>query len=188
MAIYAPNKRINPTIKRRSGGRKTVYASLFLTSMVDMFAILVIFLLQSFSSQGEIIVLPSGVELPRAVNTGQLERNPSIVIGQDQLLFEGKEIAKTAEIEKQKDWNIPALQKALQEFKTNLEAQAIAAGDVQSGTEKAQQKINISADKRLTFEVVKKVIYTAGFAGFPDFRFAVYPEGPLSTNKIPAQH
>ncbi len=33
--------------------------------------------------------------------------------------------------------------------------------------------INVSADKRLPFETVKKVIYTSGFAGFPDFRLAV---------------
>jgi biopolymer transport protein ExbD len=35
------------------------------------------------------------------------------------------------------------------------------------------RKINVSADRRLPFETVKKVIYTAGFAGFPDFRLAV---------------
>src|SRR3954463_12927739 len=99
MAIYAPAKRINPTVKRRSSiGKKGVYAGLFLTSMVDMFAIMVIFLLQSFSSEGELIVLPQGLELPKAQNIGVLERAPSLVIGRDQIMFEGKYIIDTDKV------------------------------------------------------------------------------------------
>lgn len=181
MAIYAPSKRINPSIKRRSGARKTVYASLFLTSMVDMFALLVIFLLQSFSSTGEIIVLPSGLQLPKAQNTGTLELAPSITIGLEEIMFEGEVIAKTSELEKNgDDWALPALQNKLKEYKASLDAKAIVQRDLDEGAEEDRQKINISADRRLTFAIVKKVIYNAGFEGFPDFRFAVFPGAAVS--------
>lgn len=181
MPIYAPDKRINPTIRRREKSRKPVYASLFLTSMVDMFAILVIFLLQSFSSEGEIIVLPSGIQLPEASNTGVLERAPSIVIGMEEIMFEGEVIAQTNDLRGREDWALQPLQEALQNYKKDLEAQAIINRELEEEDEEDRQKINISADRRLEFEIVKKVIYNAGFEGFPDFRFAVFP-GPKSTD------
>jgi len=175
MSIIAPGRRINPTIRRRSGiGRKAVYASLFLTSMVDMFAILVIFLLQSFSSEGELIVLPNGLQLPKAQNVGTLERAPSLVIAQDKILFEGDVVARTSDVAGQTEWEIPLLQKALETYKAK-NPQPTGNGD--SGAEGAvspSQKINISADRRLPFQIVRKVIYNAGYVGFPDFRFAVF--------------
>lgn len=174
MAIYAPARRINPTIRRRSGGRKGVYATLFLTSMVDMFAILVIFLLQSFSSEGELIVLPQGLELPKVKNTGSLQIAPSLVIGLEEILFEGEVVAKTSEVVGRDEWNIPQLQQKLTDFKSKLEAEAIALRELDEERKAEMQRINISADRRLPFEAVKNVIYTAGFAGFPSYNLSVF--------------
>jgi biopolymer transport protein ExbD len=181
MPIIAPGRRINPTVRRKGNFRKEVYAGLFLTSMVDMFAILVIFLLQSFSSEGDLIILPPGLELPKAANVGTLEAAPSLVIAQDKIMFEGEEIAKTADVMAQTDWAIPKLQEALKNFKPKFKIKPVDASanpddEVGSGSGNITptQKINISADKRLTFQIVKKVIYNAGYAGYPDFRFAVF--------------
>jgi biopolymer transport protein ExbD len=177
MAIRANASRINPTLRRRNGGsRKQVYAGLFLTSMVDMFAILAIFLLQSFSSEGELIILPQGLELPKAQNVGTLEYAPSLVIAQDKILFEGKEIAKTQEVINQPEWVVPALQDALKNFKAPPGREP--KPDPNADPDKPiTQKINISADRRLQFHIIRKIIYNAGFAGFPDFRFAVFANG-----------
>lgn len=175
MAIIAPSKRINPTIKRKTGfERKGVYAGLYLTSMVDMFAIMVIFLLQSFSADGELIVLPKGLELPKAENTGSLEQSPSLVIGLDQVLLEGTVIAATPRVAEQTEWSIPELQTALKNFRDIETKKAIAKGLSEEEIAKNLKKINISADRRLPFQVVKKIIYNAGYSGYPDFRFAVF--------------
>jgi biopolymer transport protein ExbD len=184
MPIYAPSKRINPTIQRRSGGgRKTVYAGLFLTSMVDMFAIMVIFLLMSFSAEGELVILPKGLELPKARNTGILERAPSIVVSQEQVLFEGEELALTPDVIAQNGWVIPKLQDALKDYQKTLEDELktrVLSGmpeeEAVADMEK-NKKINISVDRRLMFALVKKIIYNAGYAGFPDFRFTVFAKG-----------
>lgn len=180
MAFITTARRINPTIRRRSGNpRKGVYAALLLTAMVDMFAIMVVFLLNSFSPDGEIIVLSKGIELPKVVNTGQLSQAPSIVIGIEEITFDGEPVAKTPEVASATDWNIPVLQQILTDRKAKLEEELKALSDQPEPVElteeqlKEVKKINISADKRLPFETVKKVIYTAGFAGFPDFRLAV---------------
>lgn len=181
MAIYAPDRRINPTIRRKgTGGRKAVFAGLYLTSMVDMFAILVVFLLQSFSAEGELIVLPKGLELPEAANTGTLEKAAVLTISREKVEFEGKFIADTEKVAAQEGWAIGALQDELKAYKAKLETEmrekAAKAGQPIPAAQpvKLEQKINISADRRLQFQIVKKVIYNASFAGFPDFRFAVF--------------
>lgn len=184
MPIIAPAKRINPTLHRKTGfARKGVYAALFLTSMVDMFAIMVIFLLQSFSAEGELIVLPRGLELPKAENVGVLERAPSLVISQEDILLEGAVVGKTKEIAAQSEWAVPSLQNALSQFRTKLQEEAIKKGLKEEEAKKAGQKINVSADRRLAFQVVKKVIYNAGFAGYPDFRFAVFGGATVASEK-----
>jgi biopolymer transport protein ExbD len=174
MAIYAPAKRINPSIRRRGKDRKGVYATLFLTSMVDMFAILVIFLLQSFSSEGELIILPQGLQLPKVQNVGGLSQAPSLVLSLEELLLDGKVIAQTKDILASADWNVPELQQVLVDKKAELEATTAAFAELTEEAKLNLQKINISADRRLNFEAVKKIIYTAGFAGFPIYQLAVF--------------
>lgn len=175
MAIIAPGRRINPTIQRRSGNKKEVFASLSLTSMVDMFAMMVIFLLQSFSSEGEIIVLPPGIELPQAQNTGTLNRAPSVMIGLEEVFFENEVVGKTSDLLKSEDWSMPGLQEALRAYKSNLEMQAIVQRDLDESAQQDRERINISADKRLPFEAIKKIMYNVGFEGFPQAQLAVFP-------------
>lgn len=193
MAIHAPGRRINPSIQRQTKGRKGVFAGLYLTSMVDMFAIMVIFLLNSFSAEGDLIVLPRGLELPEAENTGTLERAPSLVVSLDKIIFEGKELADTQAVFEQGSWPIKPLQDALKEYQLKLNEElaanppkAPADADPETITklkESEMKKINISADRRLPFQVVKKVIYNASFVGFPDFRFAVFGGGVRTPSK-----
>ena len=175
MAVIAPAKRINPTIKRKTGfERKGVYAGLFLTSMVDMFAIMVIFLLQSFSSEGELIVLPQGLELPKASNTGTLERAPSLVVSLEKILLENNFVAGTPRVAEQTEWAVPELQTALKDFREKKSLELKAKGKSEDDIKKELSRINISGDRRLPFQVIKKIFYNAGFAGYPDARFAVF--------------
>ncbi len=191
MPIYAPDRRINTTLKRKSGSgsRKSVMAGLYLTSMVDMFAIMVIFLLQSFSAEGELIVLPKGLELPEAKNTGVLQKAPVLTVSREKVEFEGKVVASTPDVATQEGWAIPALQDALKEYKVKLEeevkAKALAEGQTLPADQPIaiEQKVNISADRRLQFQVVKKIIYNASYAGFPDFRFAVFGKKSEATSE-----
>ena len=194
MPIYAPARRINPTIRRRESARKEVMAGLYLTSMVDMFAILVIFLLNSFSAEGELIVLPRNLELPKAENVGTVEVAPSLVIAKDRILFENTVVADTSKVMEQENWEMPDLQEALRIFKDSPAAkkvldqalqralisapQDLSEEDLQKlkeeETAKILRRVNISADRSLPFHVIKKVIYNASFVGYPDFRFSVF--------------
>src|SRR5450432_2079108 len=73
MPIYVPGKR-DPRHKNRIViSKRTVITGLSLTSMVDMFTILVVFLLQNYSSTGEILNIPKDIHLPKASQIKELK-------------------------------------------------------------------------------------------------------------------
>ena len=52
--------------KKFARGKKGGYAELMLTSLVDMFTIIVIFLIQNFSASGDVMYMTKDIKLPYA--------------------------------------------------------------------------------------------------------------------------
>jgi biopolymer transport protein ExbD len=75
--------------------RRTMIAGLTLTSMVDMFSLLVIFLLQTFSTSPELVMVTKGVTLPTAVTARELDDSPVLAISADQVYLDQKPIGNT---------------------------------------------------------------------------------------------
>ena len=71
MPIHVPGVR-----NRRNGhsqaSKRDVVAVLQLTAMVDMFTVLVVFLLQNYASTNQILPISDRVSLPKATSTAQL--------------------------------------------------------------------------------------------------------------------
>ena len=73
--------------KRRGGwGKKALMMSLMLTSMVDMFSMLVVFLLQTFSSSPE-IMLTKGLSLPDSFTSSEVKEAPVVSLSKDGSLY-----------------------------------------------------------------------------------------------------
>lgn len=72
--------------RKKSWGLKAAGFTLMLTSMVDMFSMLVVFLLQTFSSSPEILVT-KGVVLPDSVTPSQVREAPVLAISNDGHLY-----------------------------------------------------------------------------------------------------
>ena len=79
---------LNPEGKRH---KKSIYSDLLLTALIDAFSILVIFLLMSFSSSGELLTLGKDMELPKAMGL-MLERNPVVKLEESKIFLEDKEV------------------------------------------------------------------------------------------------
>lgn len=66
-----------PGVRTRRGRAKAVQrnaiAVLQLTAMVDMFTVMVVFLLQNYATTDQILPLPDIVELPKAQSTQELK-------------------------------------------------------------------------------------------------------------------
>lgn len=142
------------TIKPTHGRwKKTLAADLLLTALIDAFSILVIFLLMSFSSTGDILFINKGMELPRASVADVLERNLVVKIEESKLYLEDKEVTHEQLIEGLVDFR-----KKYQESHPNEDYQGIAT---------------IQADRRVKYEVLNQVVLAMAHSGYADVRFAV---------------
>ena len=128
MAIQAPGKRPGARLehskvfgKKFVRGKKIGYASLMLTSLVDMFTIIVIFLLMNFSANGEVLYMSKDIKLPDAFHGAQLDRAPVISVSNDAVTFDGRQVASTADLTKGDLLNVPALEDALRDERRRYE-------------------------------------------------------------------
>src|SRR3954470_14891988 len=128
MAIQAPGKRPGARLehskvfgKKFVRGKKVGYASLMLTSLVDMFTIIVIFLLMNFSANGEVLYMSKDIKLPDAFHGASLERAPVISVSADAVTYDGKMLLQTADLEKGDVLNVPELEDSLREEKRKYE-------------------------------------------------------------------
>jgi len=148
---------------------RSVDSSLNLTPMIDMFVVLTIFLLMTFSTSGEILFIQKDIELPSATRTDELEQAPAIIIGGGQVVAEGKAVGRMDDIAEDENFEIADLSEILNNLKkqyTQLHPNQTFAG-----------KIIIQGDKTVPFRVLKKVMFTCTSVGYTNINFAVLPVG-----------
>ncbi|MES2963222.1 MAG: biopolymer transporter ExbD [Bdellovibrionota bacterium] len=133
--------------------KRHVHAELLLTALIDAFSILVIFLLMSFSSNGEIIIMSKGMELPSAVAGEQLDRQPVVKVDQGKIFLEDKEVSADGLVGALLD-----LRKRFTETRPGEEFPGI---------------ITIQGDRRLKYEMLNSIVLASSQAGFSDIKFAV---------------
>ena len=85
-------------VKNKKKLRRVLVAGLTLTSMVDMFSLLVIFLLQSFSASPELVMVSKGVTLPSASTGSEMKDAPVLSLSDDGVYLDQKFVGKTEEL------------------------------------------------------------------------------------------
>src|ERR1700716_3255298 len=98
-------------VRAQGHGKKSMYAELNLTSMVDMLTILVVFLLQTFSASGELLSVQKNIVLPEAQNFKDLEQAPIIAVSKDSVTLDGRMVANADQLntDNTADWKITDL-------------------------------------------------------------------------------
>ncbi len=133
--------------------KRSIVADLLLTALIDAFSILVIFLLMSFSSTGDMLYLSKGQELPKASRADVLERNPVVKLEDGKIYLESKELTQ--------DSLVGALLDMRKQYAESH------PGEEYPGI------LMIQGDRRLKYERLNQIILAASHAGFSDIRFAV---------------
>jgi biopolymer transport protein ExbD len=133
--------------------KRSVVAELLLTALIDAFSILVIFLLMSFSSNGEILYSTKGVELPTSAAGEQLDRQPVVKVESGKVFLEDKEVSPNDLVAALLD-----LRKRFTEIRPGEEFPGI---------------ITIQADRRLKYEQLNSIVLASSQAGYSDIKFAV---------------
>jgi biopolymer transport protein ExbD len=175
MAIKTPGKRPAKRFEKSKviggkfgHGRKGTNADLQLTSMVDMFTLLVIFLLANFSATGEVLFMSKDIQLPTASHGKEIERAPVVAITDQFIGLEGQKVVDVDQIAHDEILNIQQLEDSLRDLKKREEFVHQLDKEHQF-----EGKINIQADKRTHFKIVKRVMYSCAMAGYGNINFAV---------------
>lgn len=194
MPIKRPGERFRyHNILSKRKGKRGVVALLSLTAMVDMFTVLVIFLLQNFSGEQQMLQLHKDIELPKAKTIRELKPAFVVTVTDKEILLDQTHIGDTAQFQAQQDWMIQPLYAEMQkslataklDYESKLQNQIRDVVQNARGDEKENpnswNKITIQADKKIDILTVKKVMFTITEAGAGEINFAVMKE------KEPAQ-
>lgn len=147
----------NSVISPEGNEKKALFhPTLLLTSLIDVFSILVIFLLVSFSTTEELLILSEAIELPSSLSYDELERAPVIRVEEARFYIEENEIPQ----EKITETLVKIRQGFSEEF-----PDATFPG-----------MLTIQADRQLHYDLLNKIIVASSHAGFSDINFAVIAE------------
>ncbi len=142
-----------------------------LAPMVDMFSVLVIYLLMNFSTSGEAFFIGKNVELPKADHGKPLQSYPLVSLVKDKIYFdaEGSNDKRSIYVEESNDGINPQLRAMLKKIK---ETEIIIGGK-----EFFRGQINLQADDGALVEDVKKIMRVLIEEGWSSINFIVEPIG-----------
>jgi biopolymer transport protein ExbD len=180
MAIQVPGHRFSKRLQKsrffgkHAAGKKSVFADLLITPLVDMFVIIVLFLIANFSATGEVLMMSKDIQLPEAVNVKEVELVPVVMVSMDQVFVDSQVIGRVEDLTRDEYLNIPPLEEKLRELKKKFEdLHAMAKDDANA----FKGDVNIQAHKEVPFKIIKRVMYSCTMAGYGNINFAVMQLG-----------
>ena len=155
----------NRRMKRMARSRNQKKASLNLVSLMDVFTILVFFLLVN-SSSSDVMEQPKSIKLPESVVDSKPRETIIVLVTEDNVLVQGDVVMSTAEvIESKESVMLPIKERLLQQqkkvigFKTKTVAQS--------------KEVTVLAHRSLPFKLLKKVMSSCTSAGYGKISLAV---------------
>lgn len=146
---------------------------LIITSLIDFFSIVVIYLMKSYSAEGSILTNADNLMLPNSISTTKpKDINVQIAATSDMILLDNSPVVPTEDVRKISQDNpnpvIPQLEQKLKVVKEREE------DEVKRGALNEFEGIaTIQIDKNVDFDVLYKIMYTCGSAGYLKMNFAV---------------
>jgi len=146
-----------------------------ITSMVDMFVILLVFLLKTYSTSPVNITPKDGMRLPESSTLTDPIDVVKLMVSRDGVFVEDK---KVMDLDKGKlaanavDPNDASFLRPLFE---ELDKRAKLAKDISKVNDSFEfdGKVLMQADRDLAYDVLQKVMYTSMMAGYADVKLAV---------------
>jgi biopolymer transport protein ExbD len=126
--------------------KRSLLFSLTLTSLIDAFVIIVIYLLVNFGNPNQNLKVDGAIQLPQAVQNDQMGEGTMFSIKNGHYFIEDKEVA-FSDITKR-------------------------FVEISQGTN-FNQNLVIQADKKTDYETLSPIILAGSQAGFHQFKFAV---------------
>ena len=151
-------------IKRMSRNRMKI-TKMNLTSLMDVFTILVFFLLVN-SGSVELVEAPKEVKLPESQVQTKPRETVVIFVSPDEVLVQGQVVARVDDILAGDERMIEPIVARLVELKENVLGASTAAVA-------ESQEVTILADKSVPFVVVRRIMSTCTDGGYENVSLAV---------------
>lgn len=159
--------------KKKRRESKSSEMSLNITAMADIFTIILVFLLKSFSSGSLNLSPTSGLLLPHAHGQSANFEALKIEITDGMIQVEGEPVTplknfSTSSKDKAGNGSLRSLNKVLRSARNKQVAIAKQNPEV-----KIDSKVLIVSDKRTPYRTIKSVLASAAVNGYTDFKLAV---------------
>ena len=155
----------NRRVKRMARAGKQKKASLNLVSLMDVFTILVFFLLVN-SSSSEVLEPPKNIELPDSVVDTKPRETVIVLVTEENILVQGDVVASTREVLDSKVSVVEAIKQRLLDQKKKvigIRTKAVAES----------KEVTVLAHRTLPFKLLKKVMSSCTAAGYGRISLAV---------------
>lgn len=165
-----------------AGGDSGESLSLNIMPMLDIFSILVTFLLMSYSTDPTNHDIDQNLELPDSVTLVNMDEIPSIVVNRNEILVNNKKVVdlqngKIPTTDIQQGAAYPVYQELVEIAKVNKAAAEQLRGNADDGTKKAKPgEITIEMDKKHDFELLRRIMRAGQQAEFITFKLLVAKE------------
>lgn len=173
MVKSARAKRMEKHHRRNKGA-----GALNLVSLMDIFTILVFFLLVNSS---DVQTLPNAKELqlPESIAEDKAKETVVIMIGETDLIVQGTPVAKIADVMATKGNDIPELREALLSQNDRV-LRREAQEDIEA------REVTIMGDKDIPYRLLKKVMATCTESDYGQISLAVLQKSSEELNDIQA--
>ncbi len=145
--------------------RHKAAGALNLVSLMDIFTILVFFLLVN-SSDVEVLPNAKDIQLPESIAEQKAKESVVILIGEENIIVQGTPIVKVSDVMRRRGNDIPELRQALLSQNDRVlrkEAQDDIAG----------REVTIMGDKDIPYRLLKKVMATCTESEYGKISLAV---------------
>ena len=152
-------------MKRMGRNRKKRLPGLNLTSLMDVFTILVFFLLVN-SSSSEVLAPPKSITLPDSVVETKPKETVVILVSEETIMVQGEVVVTVEDVVNSKQDAIIEISKKLESVKQNVIG-------VSTKTVAKSREVTILSHKKVPFKVLRKVMSSCTFAGYENISLAV---------------
>jgi biopolymer transport protein ExbD len=140
-----------------------------LNSMMDMMTIILLFLLKTFSTSGQILTPSEDLKLPFSLSTEQPKKELSVSVTRHAILIQNDIIMELKDLPQDENLIRPLYAKLSQMAKDAQE------DEVRFGKPFTHEVI-VQADENTPFQVLVKVLYTCGQSEYNKLRLLTYQE------------
>jgi biopolymer transport protein ExbD len=166
----------NRRLKRMARARNQKKPTLNLVSLMDVFTILVFFLLVN-SSSSDVMEQPKSIKLPESVVESKPRETIIVLVTEENVLVQGDVVMSTADV-------IASKESVMQPIQERLMQQQQKVIGFNTKTVAQSKEVTVLAHRSLPFKLLKKVMSSCTSAGYGKISLAVIQKASQTVSAV----